>query len=102
MLILFFKSHLFPNGTPGRVWLENFSHRHKEVLTKRRPQALALNRAMSFTRETAAKFFAMCKNLYDELGLHNLPASLWNCDETGYSCDPKNRKIFVRKGTVVI
>jgi hypothetical protein len=40
----------------------------------------------------------MLGNLMNDLDLKSKPQNIWNCDESGFQCDPSSKKILCKTG----
>ncbi|GFO24531.1 tigger transposable element-derived protein 6-like protein [Plakobranchus ocellatus] len=84
--------------TPSRAWAYQFVKRHPQ-LTKRSPVSLGKERAV-ICRDVVRRWFEelrSCCNAIDPVLLKS-PQRLFNADETGFSFDPKSRKVIAQKG----
>jgi transposase-like protein len=92
------KPDLFQGSQPSLDWIYAFKSRWSHQLTKRRPRNISPLRAKAGDKEIVDHFFDLLNATLTELNLHDKPNRIFNCDETGYSCDPSKRRIFCRRG----
>jgi hypothetical protein len=59
------------NNKPGYKFLTLFKNLWKHVLSERKAQNLAMNRAQSWTSKNLDLFFEMCQKYYDHLEMHD-------------------------------
>lgn len=50
--------HPFKQGEAGRAWVDLFLHRHKDILSLRKPCGTSYSRALGFNKETWTLFFS--------------------------------------------
>ena len=63
--------------------MRNFEKRQKKILTRRRPEILAISRANAMTEIVRDNFFKMWKEVILSNNLHKEPERIFNLDETG-------------------
>lgn len=69
------------------------------MLSSRIAQNVPLTRAISCTPLVVSKFFELLKGTLESLRLQDSPGSIWNCDESGFQCDPNSQKIICKRGS---
>lgn len=79
----------------SKDWLRGMMKRNPD-LTLRKPEALSLSRATSFTRSNVEKFFKNLEEILNHKGIP--PQNIYNCDETGVTTVQKPGKVFAEKG----
>lgn len=93
------RTNAFPNGMPGRKWVNLFLKRHPEV-SRRVPSALSKQRT-NVTEESIRKWFAEISTyIYVERLQNTLrnPASVFNLDETGIRLVPTKESVLAKCG----
>lgn len=87
----------FRNGRPGLDWLEGFMKRHN--LSLKKPEILDASRRKATSDPFIIyEFYDLLKKVIVEKGLIELPAQIWNLDETSFCHDPTKLKIVGEKG----
>lgn len=89
----------FRNNTPGSNWIASFEKRHKEKLSRKRPELLTKARAEGLSVNVVNTFFDLYENLLSELGLQNCPKQIFNLDETGLNTNLIDEKVYAKKGS---
>lgn len=90
----------FTGDRPGHDWFLAFRHRWSSQLSMRKPEILTIARAKSTTVEVHKAFMTLVKKAYNELGITDKPAQIWNCDETGINVNATgNESVLVRRGS---
>lgn len=84
--------------TGGLDWWSGFRHRHRELLSIRKPEALSLARASAMNKPAITKYFNILEKEIKRLGLSNKPTCVYNCDESGLSLVPDTCKVVARRG----
>ncbi|GFO44056.1 tigger transposable element-derived protein 6-like protein [Plakobranchus ocellatus] len=86
------------DSTPSRAWAYHFVKRHPQ-LTKRSPVSLGKERAV-ICSDAVRGWFEELRSCCDAIDpeLLKSPQRLFNADETGFSFDPKSRKVIAQKG----
>lgn len=93
------KKGRFKNGTPRRRWYKGFLNLHEEI-SKRVPQNLTQART-SINEEGIRNWHAKVEQFFvdHDLGaVLNCPDRIFNCDETAFYLNPKDKYILARKG----
>jgi len=84
-------SYAMSNGIPGfsgkkqaagYEWLSGFLQRHPK-LSIRKPEPLSVARAAGMNKVVVEKWFSSLSDHLDSIGIKNMPARLWNVDESG-------------------
>ena len=70
------------NKRAGQYWFDHFLARHPDLSLKK-PEGLSSARAAGLNPTVVSKWFDCNKQVIEELGIHDLPSHIWNCDETG-------------------
>ena len=82
----------FKENRPGRKWFRSFMKRNPQVrLRNARP--LDKKRA-KISAEDVDQWFIEYEKFILENGLHNKPAQIWNCDESGFDLQGKAGKVL--------
>ena len=84
----------FTNGRPGPDWCKAFEERWEHRLKRRKPEPLARNRADALSPEVVTRFYALWKEILEKHNLMNKPQCIWNCDESGFSGDTSNTRVY--------
>lgn len=92
--------HKFSNKKPSKRWFQSFFKRHPDI-SVRISQNLCRSRS-SITEQGIRNWF---KNLKDySININNLeilnnPSRIFNCNETAFFLNPKNKNVIVKKGS---
>ncbi|XP_012944713.1 uncharacterized protein LOC101864422 isoform X1 [Aplysia californica] len=91
-----------PSNLPSPAWVYRFLERHSE-LSLRTPMSLAKERAL-VTPPNVERWFHDLKTHVDALDPTLLcdPTRIFNADESGFSFDPKSRKVIAFKGAKTV
>ena len=84
----------FTNGRPGPDWCKGFEERWAHRLKRRKPESLARNRADALSPEVVTHFYALWKHILEENDLMYKPQCIWNCDESGFSGETSNTRVY--------
>lgn len=93
------KSHLFPNGQPGRSWFEGFRIRHP-ILVFRKPPGLSKGRA-KLTEEQLRLWYDETQQYFENNGFAEVlkdGSRIFNLDETGFFLSPQGPKVLTSRG----
>lgn len=76
--------HRFNNDTQkaGYEWLYSFLSRHPDI-SIRKSESLSLARSLSMNKQKVSEYFKLLDNIFEQNGLFNKPASIFNMDKTG-------------------
>lgn len=94
------RANPFKNNTPGRDWMRSFYNRHKDKLSERNQDGLAMKRSAKATPEVVNAFFDLYEDRLKDLGMDTEnpdPTRIYNLDETGLNGKCAKR-VFVEKG----
>jgi len=77
----------------GYYWFIGFLQRHPELSIKK-SENLSIARAMGMNETQVLHWFQKYKDLCSRLGILNVPAHIWNADETGCQNIQKSDKVI--------
>ncbi|GFR94940.1 UDP-glucuronosyltransferase 2A1-like [Elysia marginata] len=80
------------DGPPGYDWLTNFLKRHPDIA----PQST--ERARAEDPEVLNHWFELLDNVLTKSGIKDMPAQIFNTDETGIVTDPKSDIVLAARG----
>ena len=92
------RESVFKDGVPGMDWNRSFEKRHKEILTRRKPEILTTSRAKALTPEVRDAFYKMWEDVLEENNLMYAPHRMFNLDETGLNTDATSLMVYTKKG----
>ena len=88
----------YVNFKGGFEWLMAFKRRWNSLISERIAQNMPLTRVISCTQIVVTKFFCLLSDTLTRLDLKTKPTNIWNCDESGFQCDPGSQKIICKRG----
>lgn len=86
----------FKDGRPGYDWLKNFK-RHPEI-APRKTEQLSTTRARAEDPEVLNHWYQLLDHVLTESGIKDMPAQIFNTDETGFVTDPKSDIVLAARG----
>ena len=81
----------------GHYWFQGLLKRWPKISVKK-PESLSAGRAMGMNEQVVSNWFDMYAKTLDELGIADLPAHIWNTDETGLQDHFVSDKVVAEKG----
>ena len=87
----------FKYDTPSEKWWRLFKQRHKTMVL-RKPEGTSSVRHQCMSIHKVSKYFLALQQVFNKLGTHVMPTSIWNMDETGLQLDFKPPKIVAARG----
>ena len=79
-------------------WWDAFQRRHPR-LSIPTAEGLGYARAVAFDPVVINRYYDMLEATLRDNGLWDLPAQVFNCDETGMPLNPSTSKVVATKGT---
>lgn len=92
-------NRIYANFTGSKDWLASFKKRWSHRISSRVAQNVPISRITSCTKEVIDHFYELLKSTFDENDLLNKPTNIFNCDETGFQCNPGSAQIICRRGS---
>lgn len=87
----------FKDNRPGEDWYRGFMFRNPSLSLKK-PEQLQKCRASARVPDVIYAFYDMLKVELDKYDLHDKPAFVYNCDESGFPSDPSKLRAIGKKG----
>ena len=81
----------------GYYWFVGFLKRHPELSVKK-SENLSIARAMGMNETQVLQWFQKYQDVCSRLGIFNVPAHIWNADETGCQNIQKSDKVIGESG----
>lgn len=81
----------------GHYWFQGLLKRWPKISVKK-PESLSAGRAMGMNEQVVSNWFDMYAKTLDELGIADLPAHIWNTDETRLQDHFVSDKVVAEKG----
>ena len=88
----------FTDDRPGDGWMEGFKRRHPDIVS-RKTEHLSKCREAAEDPEVIQQWFELLDTVLIENGVKDMPAQLFNSDESGFVTDPKSDIVLARKGS---
>ncbi|GFO02955.1 pogo transposable element with krab domain [Plakobranchus ocellatus] len=89
---------LVKDGRPGYDWMEGFKKRHPDIVC-RKTEHLSKCRESAEDPEVVEKWFELLDAVLTSTGVKDMPAQIFNSDESGFVTDPKSGIVLARKGS---
>lgn len=83
-------------GSAGHYWFQGLMKRWPQISVKK-PESLSAGRAMGMNEQVVSNWFNMYAKTLDELGIADLPAHIWNTDESGLQDHFTSDKVVAEK-----
>ena len=87
----------FKHDTPSEKWWQLFKQRYKTMVL-RKPEGTSSVQHQCMSIHKVSKYFLALQQVFNKLGTHIMPTSIWNMDETGLQLDFKPPKIVAARG----
>ncbi|XP_064605782.1 uncharacterized protein LOC135470678 [Liolophura sinensis] len=88
----------FKDCRPGYDWMEGFKKRHPDIVP-RKTEHLSKCREQTEDPEVVERWFKLLDEVLTEQGVKDIPAQIFNSDESGFVTDPKSGVVLARKGS---
>ncbi|GFO48476.1 Jerky protein [Plakobranchus ocellatus] len=88
----------FKDVCPGYDWLQNFLKRYPEIV-QRKTEQFSNARARAEDPEVLTHWFQLLDDVLVQAGIKDMPAQIFNTDETGFVTDPKADIVLAARGS---